>query len=126
MARNTAEGDRLMAHSAMHFGLGAVAGAVAGLPLLRGALRKDTAKHAAIWILTSYGVGALAVIPSLLSFLGVPEGATSYWTMNVFVLHPLIDQLKSGGKLIGEVLIVSCFFFQYVIMMFLLWRTRRN
>ncbi len=115
-----------MAHSAMHFGLGALAGASAGLPLLRRALRKDTAKYSAIWVLLTYGVGAFAVIPSLLSLLGVPEPATAYWTMNLFLFHPLIDRVKSGGKLIGEMLIVSCFLFQYAIMMILLWRTRKQ
>ena len=111
-----------MAHSSMHFGLGLAAGAAASLPLLREALKNETALNSGQWLIASYAVGTAAVVPSFLSLLGVPESITSAWYMNIFLFHPLIDQLKSGGYLIGETLIVSCFLFQYVTMIFLFWR----
>jgi hypothetical protein len=115
-----------MAHSAMHFGVGLAIGAAAGLPMLRRALKDKTSLESAKWLATTYAIGGLAVLPSLLGLLGVPEAITSAWFMNIFLLHPVIDHLKSGGKLIGETLIVSCFFSQYAIMLFLLFRIKKR
>lgn len=104
----------------MHFGIGMVLGTTAGLPfLLHGGKQKASASSAK-WLITAYITALAAVFPSLLGFLGVPESITGSWPMNLFLLHPFIDHLKSGGKLIGEVLVVSCFCLQYAIMMFLL------
>jgi hypothetical protein len=115
-----------MAHSAMHFGLGLAIGASAGLPLIRDAIKKNTSRNTRKWLLVSYVTGAIAVFPSFLGLLGVPESVTSAWFMNIFLFSPLIDRMKSGGKLIAETLIVSSFLFQYSILMFLLWRTKRK
>ena len=111
-----------MADSAMHFGIGLAAGAVSGVPFLRAAFREEMSRNSATWLSISYAVGAAAVIPSLLGILGVPESVTSGWYMNVFLFHPIIDQLKSGGALVGETLVVSCFLFQYLMMLLLLRR----
>ena len=115
-----------MAHSAMHFGLGLVAGASAGLPLIRDAMRRSPSLNAVQWLIFSYVAGAIAVFPSLLGYIGVPESVTTAWYMNIFFFAPLIDQLKSGGKLIGETLLVSGFIFQYSILMILLWQTKKR
>lgn len=116
-----------MAHSAMHFGIGLTSGALAGLPLVFKAVRRrmPPAGAAAKWLIASYAAAVIAVIPSILDNLGVPANITSSWPMNIFLLHPVIN-LKKGGKLIGEVLIVACFFFQYLILMILLWRSRKT
>lgn len=115
-----------MAHSAMHFGIGLTAGALAGLPLIYKTLRRRIPSSIAVrrWLIISYSAAIVAVFPSLLDNIGIPENITSAWPMNIFLLHPLIS-LKQGGKLIGETLIVVCFFFQYFILMLLLWRSRR-
>jgi hypothetical protein len=110
----------------MHFGLGLAAGAASGLPFLRAALKEEASRNSRIWLMISYLLGAVAVFPSFLGVLGVPETITSGWYMNIFLLHPIMDQLKSGGKLIGETLIVSCFLFQYLMMLMLLLRTKRR
>lgn len=115
-----------MAHSAMHFGLGLAAGASAGLPLVRDAIRRSPSVNAGKWLLVSYVSGAIAVFPSLLGYIGVPESITAAWYMNIFLFSPIIDQLKSGGKLIGETLVVSGFIFQYSILMILLWKTEKR
>lgn len=115
-----------MAHSAMHFGAGLATGTVACLPFLKEALKTDTSRNAGYWLAAAYGLGCFAVVPSLLGLLGVPESITSAWFMNIFLFHPIIDYLKSGGKLIGETLIVSCFLFQYSIMLLLLWQTKKR
>ncbi len=112
-----------MAHSAMHFGIGLAVGAASGLPFLKAALKEEVSRNSATWLAISYVLGAIAVLPSFLGLIGVPESITSSWYMNVFLLHPIIDRLKSGGKLIGETLVVSCFLFQYFIMLVLLRRT---
>lgn len=115
-----------MAHSAMHFGIGLAAGTASGLPFLRAAMKEETSRNSRIWLTISYLLGAIAVVPSFLGTIGIPESITSGWYMNVFLLHPLIDHLKSGGKLVGETLIVTCFLFQYFMMLVLLRRAMRK
>lgn len=110
----------------MHFGIGLTSGAAAGLPFIYRALRRrmPSSMAARQWLIISYATAIAAVFPSLLDNIGIPETITSAWPMNIFLLHPLIN-LKQGGKLIGETLIVACFFCQYSILMLLLRRSRR-
>ncbi len=110
----------------MHFGIGLAAGAASGLPFLKAALKEDASRNAAIWLAMSYVLGAAAVFPSLLGLMGVPESVTSAWFMNIFLFHPIIDRVKTGGKLIGETLVVSCFLLQYLMMLILLRRIRKG
>jgi hypothetical protein len=65
--------------------------------------------------------------PSLLRMAGVPEGVRAGWWMNVFVFHPLINQIKpGGGLLIGEVLILGVFAMQYALLVLALVASRRQ
>lgn len=115
-----------MAHSAMHFGIGLTSGALAGIPLIYRALHRklSSASAARQWLLISYAAGIAAVFPALLNRIGIPETITSSWPMNIFFLYPFIN-LRPGGALIGEMLIVTCFLFQYFMLMILLWHSRR-
>jgi hypothetical protein len=45
--------------------------------------------------------------------------------MNLFLFHPWIDRVKSGGMLIGELGMVLCFTAQYTFLLLALKRTRR-
>ena len=115
-----------MAHSAMHFGIGLAVGAASGLPFLWTALKEQAARNSGVWLTISYVLGAIAVFPSFLGMIGVPESVTSAWYMNIFLFHPLMDRLKPGGKLIGETLVVTCFLFQYSMMLLLLHRAGKK
>lgn len=108
-----------MAHSILHFSAGLILGTVAFAgPVLRGLQTgMPVAARARRWLLLAYATGVLAVVPGFLRRLGMPEAVcTSAW-MNVFVLHPLINQIKSGGMLVGELLFLACFGFQYAVLL---------
>jgi hypothetical protein len=68
-----------------------------------------TAKPIRNWLIAAYGLGLWAVLPGALKRVGVADG----WWMNVFLLHPLINRMKGGGVLVGEILLVFLFVLQY-------------
>lgn len=116
-----------MAHSSFHFAIGLLLGtAIAGFPVLitlfrlwRGIQTRqsiDLTRLTKRMLLISYGLAIMAVIPNLLRSIGCPEQICSNIVMNIFVLHPLINSIKHGGMLIGELLIIAVFFFQYTML----------
>lgn len=108
-----------MAQSTVHFAIGMIAGTAVALPRLvrRQRAGEPVAAEFARWFLYSYGLGALAIVPSVLRKMGVPDGVCDGWWMNVFLLYPLIGRLKSGGTLVGELLMGSVFGLQYGLML---------
>lgn len=108
-----------MAHSTIHFAFGMVLGSygpvrallrsrTAGQPLAAGFRR---------WLLLSYALGAVAVIPNLLRRAGVPGAVCEGWWMNVFLLHHLLDIPPFTGRRVGEFLIAALFLLQYTALL---------
>ena len=93
-----------MAHSALHFTVGAALGTAWHGPGLLRAWRagKPLAGRFRRWLMLSYALGAFAVVPSLLGWIGVPKAVCRHWLMNVFLLHPLIARLVPTKILVGE------------------------
>jgi hypothetical protein len=101
-----------MADTIFHIAMGMAAGTAILLPSVYRGLKngEDTANPIRNWLIAAYGLGAWAVLPGMLKRLGVSEG----WWMNLFLLHPLINRMKGGGVLVGEILVVFFFVLQYV------------
>lgn len=114
------------AHPFFHFGLGMVAGSLLALKPLIGRWyhRRRLSPAFVWWFALSYGLGVFAVFPGLLRLVGVPDVICDGWWMNIFLLHPTLNQLRPGGMLIGEFLIVGIFAMQYLSMVVL--GTRRH
>jgi hypothetical protein len=108
-----------MADSSLHFALGYGFGTALSIaPLLKRLKPPRRLSGAALrWIGISFGLGVFAIVPNLLRRTGVPEPVCSgAWTV-VFFLHPLVDRLESGGRLIGQMGILSCFAAQYILLL---------
>lgn len=107
------------AHIAFHFSIGMLLGTGIGLYWLARRLCERQPLHPGFlaWFVWSYGLGAFAVVPSLLRLLGVPESVCSSWIMNVFLCHPLIDKLRSGGMITGGSIIIAIAASQYLFML---------
>lgn len=108
-----------MAHSTLHFTLGMALGTSM---LVRSVLpgftsARESAALFGKWLIVSYALGFLAIVPNLLRSIGVPEIICGGWWMNIFLFHPLVDKVKTGGMLIGEVGIISCFVLQYALLL---------
>lgn len=108
-----------MAHSAIHFSLGIVVGTAVALPPLATAWRKGEplASHFLRWFLLSYGLGLFALVPAFLKAWGCSAGICQGWWMNLFLFHPLLGRLKSGGNAIGPAIIFCCCAFQYLLLL---------
>jgi len=92
------------AHVAFHFALGMGVGSAVGFPTVLRAwyFRRPLARPFLHWFAWCYGAGVFAVVPSILRSFGLPPGLCGHWSMNVFLLHPLVDRLRPGGLLVGE------------------------
>jgi hypothetical protein len=108
-----------MAQSTFHFAVGMAVGSAWAIPELRRrwASGQTVARACGRWIVLSLAVGTYATLPSLLRYARVPESIVGAWWMNLFLLHPLIDRLKSGGVFIGEAAVAACFGAQYALML---------
>jgi hypothetical protein len=116
-----------VADAAFHFAMGLVLGT---LGLLPGLVRKfrcntDRATDYARWLVIAYALGAFTLLPGLLRRMGWPPAFCEGWWMNLFLFHPLINRLRPGGMLIGEMLILGCFAFQYGFLLAALRRRLR-
>lgn len=117
-----------MAHSALHFSLGMAIGAAATLrPILRSwrgdeklapLLRKS--------FVLSCGLGVFAIIPSLFRSVGLPAAFCEGWWMNLFLLHPVVDRIKTGDTIMGTAGVIFCFTFHYLLLLAALRRTRKR
>ena len=117
-----------MAQSTLHFALGMIAGtAMSFPPLLRARLAgAKLSRHFTGWFLLAYGLGIYAIVPSLLRRAGVPDAVCDGWWMNLFLFHPLLDRLKDGGILLGEILVASGFILQYSLLLAAISRCHRK
>lgn len=108
-----------MAHIAFHFSVGLATGTVCLLPwlMIMFPANERKANLTGKWIIICYSLGLWAVIPNILRRLGIPENICSGWWMNIFFLHHLINEIKKGGMLIGEITITACFFLQYIVLL---------
>lgn len=106
-----------MAHAALHFSIGLAAGMALQAPPLRKAWNRSQELAPAVmrWLLVSWALGTWAIIPSLLRYAGLPEAFCHGWWMNLFLFHPLINQLGPHGTIIGGVMFVTGFTFQYAM-----------
>lgn len=117
-----------MTHVCLHLGIGSSAGAIFGLPYLMAVIITGARKYkaVAVWVISAYILGLYASVPSILHSLGLPRSFTHGWWMNIFFFNPLISQIKTGGILIGETLLVGVFMFQYFVLMVFLRRTMKT
>jgi hypothetical protein len=111
-----------VAHSIFHFAFGVFLGTAIGL---RSVIVSLCAKSRLSWptarlLLLSYGLGALAVFPNVLRRMGYPDWFCQGWWMNICLFHPMIDRIRPGGMLIGELVFVACFIFQYMLLLYAL------
>ncbi len=77
-------------------------------------------------LVISAAMGILAIIPNIMMFAGLPQSLCRNPLMNIFVLHPLIDRVKSGGILIAELVLVSLFVFHYSLILAAIVRLRHS
>ncbi|HVK72875.1 MAG TPA: hypothetical protein VM734_06120 [Kofleriaceae bacterium] len=117
-----------MAHANLHMAVGlAVGTALTLLPVARAVVAgRPLARPVGRLLLAGYAVGIWALVPNLLTSAGAPASIHHAWWSNVFVLHAAIDHRKDGGLLIGELLLVAGFVFQYVLVIFAIVRARRR
>lgn len=120
-----------MAHVTMHFALGVALATLIQFGKIRRILGSpdkigNRSDIAALWMLWSYAWGVFASVPNLLKAAGSPEWFYRGWWMNVFLLHPLIDQYKDGGILWGATGIVGCFAIHYGVILIALSRSMKD
>ena len=108
-----------MAHSLLHYSVGCIAGTMFMLPpvLLSMTAGKGLARTTGKWLLTAHACGVFAVVPGILRRLGLPDQFCDGWWMNLFFLHPLVNQLKHGGMLVGEMMLFLCIALQYILLL---------
>lgn len=116
-----------MAHAAFHFTAGLAVGMLLQAPPLRQAWERSREVAPAVlrWMAWSWGCGLWATLPSLIRFAGVPESFCSGWWMNLFLLHPLINRWGPHATIIGGVVFVCGFAFQYAVLLAAIGRIRR-
>lgn len=117
-----------MAHATLHFTVGMAAGTVIAAPYLISSVWRGRALAGPFrfWLLASYAGGIYAVVPALLRRLGMSEAICSGWSMNIFLFHPWITQVKPGGETMGPLLLGAMLAFQYwTLILALAWRKRK-
>ncbi len=116
-----------MAHSTLHFSLGWILGSlvffVSSLRIWLNGRASDWFKK---WFIWSFAFGVFAVVPGIFLSLRLPNGFCAGWWMNVFVLHPLLDELKPGGITMGPLLLGACLGGQYMLIVVALWYAKRK
>jgi hypothetical protein len=101
----------------------AVGSAISARPLLqRFRTCQGTAGAFLRWFALSYGLGFVAIVPSLLRHFGASQALWQSPWMNVFLLFPLIDGLRAGGLFIGEAAVLALFSIQYGAMLLMIRR----
>ena len=124
-----------MAHTALHFSVGLTLGMAAALPAVLRALAPSapseaTGRACTRWVALPWTLAALAVIPNLCRYVGLPEAFCDGWWMNLCLFHPLIDRATHGGTLIGGLVLVAGLATQYGVLLAALaakrWRTQSN
>lgn len=117
-----------MADSSLHFAIGLAAGTAILLPgvLKRIVSGSKTSQSAGHLLAVSYALALFAIIPNILRHGGLPEFFCSGWWMNLFLFNPLLDKLKAGGMLIGEIMIVILFTTHYSLILLAIARNQHR
>jgi hypothetical protein len=117
-----------MAHSALHFSLGWAVGSLGAVRPLVAAWRRGRGLAGACrrWLILSYALGALAVLPGILRWLGVPDRICDGAWMNVCVFYPLLNRIRPGAHTAGPLVLGGCFAAQYVVLLVAIARLRRR
>ena len=117
-----------MAHAALHFAAGMTAGMILLAPGLKQAWQKRTLLYTATkwWVLAAWGLGFVAIIPSLLKFAGLPEPFCSGWWMNLFLLHPLLNRFLPQNLILASFIFGSLIAFQYGVILAAIFRLKRK
>jgi len=117
-----------MAHSAVHFSTGIILGTAIHIPRLISRWRKGEPLSRSFqnWLIVSYGIAAWAVLPGLLRRISVPDYLCDGWWMNVFLFYPLLNRLKSGGTIPGQIALILCFLLQYGLLLAAIRRASRT
>ena len=108
-----------MAHVAFHYALGLGLGTLAVLPVVGGRFieGRPVSRPLGTLLVASHGLGLFAVVPNILRQAGAPEKLCSGWWMNLFLGHPLLDQVMTGGMLVGVGVILACSLLQYGVLL---------
>lgn len=117
-----------MANAAFHFATGMTAGMAVLTPMLGRYWRTGHRLASAVtrWLLISWGAGVWAITPSLLRYAGLPETCSDSGWMNLFILHPLINQRGPHATLVGAALLVGVFIIQYTVILAAVFRARQR
>lgn len=115
-----------MAHANFHMAAGlALATAATAWPVVRAwRQRLALARPIARMLLASYALGAWAVVPNLLTSLGLSAAVHRAPWANVFVGHAAIDLRYDGGLLVGELLMVAVFASHFAVLVAAIARAR--
>lgn len=115
-----------MAHANLHMAAGmALATAVTAWPVVNAITRRrPLARPLARMLVSSYLVGAWAVVPNLLTSAGLPASVHRERWANVFVAHAFIDLRNDGGLLVGELVIVTLLALHFCALLYGIARAR--
>ena len=116
-----------MAHSAIHFALGAAVATAAAAPSLRAAFqgRRSLARSVGGWLLLSWAAGLYAIVPGLLHYAGLPDRICNGWWMNVFLFHSALRHVRAGD-IIGAMVLAAFFAAQYAVLLAAIWIVQRR
>lgn len=118
-----------MAHVTLHLTIGMLLGCALAARRLRAAWRRNErlARPVARALLLAYGLGALAVVPSLLRRAGLPDAVCDGPWMSVFVFYPAVKRVfRYGGMPLGAAALTAAFAAQYAFILLAIARQRRS
>lgn len=115
-----------MSSTILHMAIGMGAGTLifARLPIRAFRGSDSPAKDLARWIAASWALGVFAAAPNFLAAAGLPYSLFDGWWSNIFLFHHLIDLLKPGGDLIGQLAVSFCGAVQYTAIICVLAKIR--
>ncbi len=116
-----------MAHSAVHFSIGAFTGFLLALPSLSRAWRRGLPLSPSLrrGLLLSAGCACWAVAPALLRRAGLPPALWNGPLANLFFFHSTITRICRGGVIWGVGALFAVFTLQYGFLLSALARARR-
>lgn len=117
-----------MASAPLHFAIGAAVGMAVAARRLHPAWRTRKGLSAATraWLLTSWSFGAVATLPSLLRYAGIPDSVTGGPWMNIFFLHPLINTVIPAHHMLGGAALGITAAIQYGWILLAITRARKG
>ena len=108
-----------MAHSTLHFAIGLTIGTLYMLVTSAGRLvnQEPASRHLRNCLMLTLSLAIWGIVPNICRRLGLPEDFCAGWWMNLFMLHPVLDKVKTGGQLFGAAWTALCFGFYYVVLL---------